>query len=170
MDETISIEEPVPAPRALDLLCRVLLGVATALIILVAILLVAQVAARNIWNIGLPRAEELMRLAGVLVVYTTAPVLALRGQHVAVDVFINLLPRLPRAACLVIAELSMMLFCTLTVYGGWLYLQRAWKFKTAALGLPNIYLYAPIMACFVLLFIISAWRIATIVRTERATP
>ncbi|MET0169724.1 MAG: TRAP transporter small permease subunit, partial [Aliihoeflea sp.] len=109
-----------------------------------------------------------MRLAGVLVVYTTAPVLALRGQHVAVDVFINLLPRLPRTVCLVIAELSVMLFSALTVYGGWLYLQRAWKFKTAALGLPNIYLYAPIMACFVLLFIISAWRVATIVRTERA--
>ena len=157
---------PAP-PRALDLLTRGLFAVATFLMLLIVVLIVAQVAARNIWNIGLPWAEELSRFAGVFAVYFTAPLLALQGQHVAVDVFTNLMPRLPRTICSVLAELSVLAFSALTIWGGCLYLQRAWKFKTPALGMQNIWLFGPVMICFAILAVISLWRTTAILRAGK---
>ncbi|WP_323042469.1 TRAP transporter small permease [Gemmobacter sp.] len=161
------ITAPAP-PRALDLLTRGLFAVATGLLLLITALIVAQVVARNVWNTGLPRAEEITRYAGVLAVYFTAPLLALSGQHVAVDVFTNLLPRVPKLACFVLAELSMLAFSALTIWGGWLYLKRAWKFKTPALGIQNIWLFGPVVICFAILIVIALWRIWAVLRAERA--
>ena len=72
----------VPPPQILDFVTRGLLVVSTGLLLLIVALIVAQIAARNIWSSGLPRAEEITRYAGVLAVYFTAPLLALLGQHV----------------------------------------------------------------------------------------
>lgn len=169
----IDVHQPTTAPappRALDLLTRGLFGVATFLLLLIIVLIVAQVVARNLWNVGLPWAEELSRFAGVFAVYFTAPLLALHGQHVAVDVFTNLMPRLPRTLCAIFAELSVLAFAALTLWGGWLYLQRAWKFKTPALGMQNIWLFGPVMLCFALLAVIATWRISALLRAERAAP
>lgn len=154
---------PAP-PRALDLITRALLVLATGLILLIVASIIAQVVARNVWNTGLPRAEELARFAGVFAVYFTAPVLALRGQHVAVDVFTGLLPNAPRLGCAILAELSMLVFAALTIWGGWLYLQRAWKFTTPGLGVQNIWVFGPVLVCLGLLVVIAAWRIAAMVR------
>ncbi|GGH44500.1 TRAP transporter small permease subunit [Frigidibacter albus] len=161
------ITAPAP-PRALDLITRGLFTLATGLLLLIIALIVAQVLARNLWNTGLPRAEEISRLAGVLAVYCTAPLLALHGQHVAVDVFTNLMPRTPRLACFVLAELSMLAFAALTIWGGWLYLDRAWKFRTPALGMQNIWLFGPVLLCIALLIVIALWRILAVLRAERA--
>lgn len=157
-------------PRVLDLVTRGLVAVSTGLLLLIIMLIVAQIAARNIWNSGLPRAEEITRYSGVLAVYFTAPFLALHGQHVAVDVFTNMMPRLPRLVCNLLAEASVLAFAGLTMWGGWLYLERAWKFKTPALGIRNIWLYGPIMVAFALLCVIALWRIAVTIKQDRATP
>ena len=164
-----NITAPAP-PRALDLIARGLFALSTGLLLLIIALIIAQVAARNLWNTGLPRAEEVSRFAGVLAVYFTAPLLALQGQHVAVDVFTNMMPRVSRLVCFVLAELSMLLFAALTIWGGWLYLGRAWKFRTPALGLQNIWLFAPVLLCFALLILIAAWRIFAVLRAERTQP
>lgn len=150
----------------LDILTRALLNVAIGLMLLIVCLIVAQIVARNFWNTGLPRAEEISRLAGVLCVYLTAPFLALHGQHVAVDIFVDMMPRLPQKICLVLAELSVLAFCGLSIWGGYLYLFRAWKFRTPALGMQNIWLYAPILACLMLVITISVWRGWSILKDE----
>lgn len=164
-----ALAAPAP-PRALDLITRALFALATGLLLLIIALILAQVAARNLWNTGLPRAEEVSRLAGVLAVYFTAPLLALQGQHVAVDVFTNMMPRASRLLCFVLAELSTLLFALLTLWGGWLYLARAWKFRTPALGLQNIWLFGPVLLCFALLILIAAWRIFAVLRAESSRP
>ena len=161
------ITAPAP-PRALDLITRGLFALSTGLLLLIIALIVAQVLARNLWNTGLPRAEEVSRFAGVLAVYCTAPLLALNGQHVAVDVFTNMMPRAPRLASFVLAELSILAFSALTIWGGWLYLDRAWKFRTPALGMQNIWLFGPVLICFALLIVIALWRILAVLRAERA--
>lgn len=158
---------PTP-PRVLDVLTRGLLAISTGLLLLIVALIVAQVVARNIWSTGLPRAEEISRYAGVLAVYFTAPLLALHGLHVAVDVFTGALPRVPRLICAILAEASVLAFAVLTIWGGWLYLDRAWKFRTPALGVQNIWLYAPIMASLVLLATIAFWRITSTIRAGNA--
>lgn len=156
-------------PRALDLATRGLLAASTALLLLIIALIVAQIVARNFWNVGLPRAEEISRYAGVLMVYFTAPVLALHGLHVAVDAFTNMLPRLPRLVCVLLAEVSVLAFAFATLWGGWMYLERAWKFKTPALGIRNIWLYGPIMLSLALLAVIAVWRIAAALRSTKAS-
>lgn len=166
MSDIAAPMEPAPAPRALEWICNALLALAMGMMLLITCLIVAQIFARNFWNMGLPRAEEISRLAGVLCVYATAPVLALRGQHVAVDVFVNIMPRLPQKICLILAELSVLTFGALSIWGGYLYLFRAWKFRTPALGMQNIWLYAPILACLALLVVISVWRIRLILKEE----
>lgn len=166
MSDRLTSLEPVPLPRALDWITRALLNVAIALMLLIVALIVAQIAARNFWNQGLPRAEEVSRLAGVLCVYLTAPYLALRGQHVAVDVFVDLMPRLPRKLSLMLAELSVFAFSALSIWGGYLYLLRAWKFRTPALGLQNIWLYAPVVVAFALLAIIALWRLSALAKNQ----
>lgn len=166
MSDIAAPPESAPAPRALEMICNTLLAVAMGMMMLITCLIVAQIAARNFWNMGLPRAEEISRLAGVLCVYATAPVLALRGQHVAVDVFVNMMPRLPQKICLILAELSVLTFGALSIWGGYLYLFRAWKFRTPALGMQNIWFYAPILACLALLVLISAWRTWSLFKEE----
>ncbi|RDW13273.1 TRAP transporter small permease [Paracoccus thiocyanatus] len=163
-------QSPSTPPRVLDLVTRGLLAVSTGLLLLIIVLIVAQIAARNFWNMGLPRAEEISRYCGVLAVYFTAPLLALHGQHVAVDVFTAMMPRLPRLACNLLAETSVLAFAALTLWGGWLYLERAWKFKTPALGIRNIWLYGPIMASLLLLCAIALWRIVATFKGDRTTP
>lgn len=167
MPETDTFPEPAPAPRVLEAAATALLAVATGLMLLIVVLIVAQIAARNFWNIGLPRAEELSRLAGVLCVYLTAPVLALRGHHVAVDVFVNLLPAMPRRLCRILAELSVIAFAGLSIWGGYLYLLRAWRFRTPALGMQNIWFHGPVLICLALLIVMAAWRIWALLKTER---
>ncbi|WP_336461413.1 TRAP transporter small permease [Frigidibacter sp. MR17.24] len=158
---------PAP-PRALELTARGLFLVATGLVLLIVVLILAQIVARNLWNLGLPRAEELSRLAGILAVYMTAPMLALHGQHVAVDAFTGLMPRLPRLACAILAEAATLGFSLMTLWGGWLYLRRAWKFRTSALGMQNIWYFGPVMLCFALIVAIAGWRIAAAARAGRA--
>lgn len=164
MTEITGTNTPAPAMRVLERIAQALLALTTALMLMVVALIVAQVAARNIWHVGLPRAEELSRLGGVLAVYLTAPVLAIRGQHVAVDVFTGIMPRLPRLLCALLAELSVLAFSALSIWGGWLYLQRAWKFRTPALGLHNIWLFAPVMIAFALLALIAICRFNALLR------
>lgn len=156
---------PAP-PRVLDLITRGLLMLSTGLILLIVSSIIAQVIARNIWSTGLPRAEEMARFAGVFAVYFTAPVLALRGQHVAVDVFTNLMPQAPRMLCAMLAELSMLGFAALTIWGGWLYLQRAWKFTTPGLGVQNIWVFGPVLISLGLLIVIAVWRIIALMRSR----
>ncbi len=169
MSETVVPQGPsLTPPRVLDLLTRGLFAIATGLMLLIIALIVAQILARNFWNMGLPRAEEVSRYAGVLVVYFTAPLLALQGQHVAVDVFTNMMPRVPKLACFVLAELSFLAFGALVLWGGWRYLRRAWKFKTPALGIENIWLFGPVMFCFAILVVIALWRIFATLRAEGA--
>nr|WP_111300325.1 TRAP transporter small permease subunit [Paracoccus saliphilus] len=160
-------DQPLQPPRALEMATRGLLSLSTALLLLIVTLIVAQIVARNFWNIGLPRAEEISRYAGVLMVYLTVPLLSLHGLHVAVDAFTGAMPRLPRLACATLAEASVLAFAALTLWGGWLYLERAWKFKTPALGIRNIWLYAPIMLSLVLLIAVAGWRITATMRAGK---
>ncbi|MDP0926140.1 TRAP transporter small permease [Paracoccus onubensis] len=169
MTDPVALPEPVPAPRALVRISDALLAVATGLMLLIVGLIVSQIVARNVWNMGLPRAEEISRVAGVLCVYLAAPVLALRGQHVAVDVFVDLMPPMPQKLCLILAELSVIAFSALSILGGYLYLFRAWKFRTPALGVQNIWFYSPILLCLGLVIVMAAWRIWSILINERGS-
>ncbi|MGQ9366979.1 TRAP transporter small permease [Azospirillum sp. ST 5-10] len=127
---------------------------------LVAGLVVAQVAGRNLFNLGMAWADELARFSGIALVFLAVPVLALRGQHVAVDMVPQLLPLRQRRALAVAVEVAVLLFSGLALYGLHAFLGRAGGFVTPAIGLPNWLFYAPAVVGYLLLALVTLERIA----------
>ncbi|RCV88628.1 TRAP transporter small permease [Billgrantia montanilacus] len=145
--------------RAVTWLTQACLGVAMVLLVLIAVLIVTQVVARNLFDTGLPRVDEAARFAGIAMVYLAAPFLLLRGQHVAVTLLVELLPRLGRRLCLVVGELATLGFCVLTLYGFYRFLLRAGRFATPAMGMPNLWFYMPALVGLIFLAVVAAYRL-----------
>ncbi|WP_018698472.1 TRAP transporter small permease [Amorphus coralli] len=139
------------ARTLLDRLATLCLIAAIVFLAMTAGLIVLQVVCRNFFDMGLPWADELARFSGVSLVYLAVPTLALRGRHISVDLVPNALPRLPRRVVLAVNELAVFAFCALTLYGFHGFLERAAKFTTSAMGMPNWIFYAPPLIGIVLL-------------------
>lgn len=148
--------------RAFERLAMVLLAVMTAFIVI-------QVLGRNVFNAGLPWAEELARYAGLGVVYLTVPFLLLHGKHIKVELVQSRFTGRAGLALRVADECLTLAFCALFLWGGWLFLKRAAQFSTAALGIPNWLYYLPAAIGMVLLTLVAATRVVRLLR-GRAAP
>jgi TRAP-type transport system small permease protein len=141
--------------------------VAMAALFAMAVLVVAQVFARDVLHLGLPGADELARYAGLALIYLTAPLLLLQNKHVLVDLLINAFPPRLRAAMDLLNELFIVMFCVFFLWGGWIFLQRAGRFSTPALGMPNLVFYAPVMIGMLLLTFIAVVRLFRLIARLR---
>ena len=154
----------LPAGRPLEAVAAACRTVAILLLALMSILVVAQVLGRNLFNVGMPWADELARFCGVSLVFLCVPLLALRGQHVAVDMVPTLLPPRGRHALAVVGEVMVFAFACICLWGLHAFLGRAWKFATPTLAIPNWVLYAPAAIAFALLAVITAARLVRLLR------
>jgi TRAP-type transport system small permease protein len=150
------------ACRAFELIAMALLGVMTAF-------LVIQVVGRNLFNVGLPWAEELARYAGLGVVFLAAPLLLLNGAHIRVDLFQAKLRGRAAWALGLVNEILVLAFCLVFLWGGWLFLKRASQFSTAALAIPNWLYYLPAAIGMVLLMLVAAARVLRALRGGAAS-
>ncbi len=148
------------ALEALATGCRTL---AMLLLAALCVCVVGQVVGRNLFDAGMPWADELARFCGVAIVFLCIPLLALRGQHVAVDMVPMMLSGRSRRWALVFSELLVLCFAGLTLWGLYAFLGRAWKFATPTLGIPNWVFYAPAIVGFALLAVITIGRLAALV-------
>lgn len=73
-------------------LCRMAEVIAIVALIAVTALIMVQIAAREIFNVGLSWADELARYAGLTVIFMGVPTLLARDEHVKVDMFLNMMP------------------------------------------------------------------------------
>lgn len=139
-------------------------GLATGigLLALMAVLIVVQVVARNIFDLGLPWADELARFSGIGLVFLTVPALVLRHQMVAVTLLPDSVGERARRALHVIAELATIGFAGLTLWGFAAFLPRAGKFITPAMGMPNWGYYAPALVGTIFLVFAAGFRILDI--------
>ncbi|MBI1179635.1 MAG: TRAP transporter small permease subunit [Alphaproteobacteria bacterium] len=128
-----------------------------------AVLVVAQVVARNALDLGLPAADELARYACIALVYLAVPSLALRGQHVAVDILVQAAPRRLRRPLRAATEVAVLAFCAISLYALAAFLARAGKFTTPALGMPNTLFYAPAAVGFALLAAVTLARLLRLI-------
>jgi TRAP-type C4-dicarboxylate transport system permease small subunit len=148
---------------AIDAAARLCLVAAILSLALLSGLIVLQVGARNFFDMGMPWADELARYCGVALVYLCVPILAMRGQHVAVDMVPALLPPRVRRVALIGGELCTLAFAALVLWGLQSFLVRAGKFTTPALGIPNWVFYAPAAIGILLLLLVTIGRIAILV-------
>jgi TRAP-type C4-dicarboxylate transport system permease small subunit len=152
----------IAAGRALGFVARACRTAAILLLALMSVLVITQVIGRNAFDLGMPWADELARFCGISLVFLAAPLLALRGQHIAVDIVPLMLPPRARRAVAAVAELSILIFCAFTLYGFYAFLSRAGKFATPAIGIPNWLFYAPALTGFVLLALVTIPRLAAV--------
>ncbi|PWW00288.1 TRAP-type C4-dicarboxylate transport system permease small subunit [Hoeflea marina] len=138
------------------------LSAGIGLLALMAVLIVLQVVARNIFDLGLPWADELARFCGIGLVFLTVPALVLRHQMVAVTLLPDSLNAPARRGIHVVAELSTIGFAGLTLWGFAAFLPRAGKFLTPAMGMPNWGYYAPALVGTILLVLAAVFRILDI--------
>jgi TRAP-type transport system small permease protein len=152
------------ALEAASLCCRFL---AILFLIVMTVCIVGQVIGRNVFNVGMPWADELSRVSGIAIVFLAVPLLALRGQHVAVDMVPMLLKPRARRIVLVAAELMVLGFAAFMLFALQAFLLRAGKFATPAMGMTNWFVYAPAVIGFALLALVTILRLVVLVRGER---
>jgi len=140
------------------------LGLATALLALMAGLIALQVGARNLFDIGLPWADELARFSSIGLVFLAAPFLAARGQLIAVSMLPDACaPKLRRWLALV-SDLTLLAFSGFLILGFVNFLPRAGKFLTPAMRVPNWAYYTPALIGCMLLLLVALGRVITTAR------
>ncbi len=139
-------------------------GIATGMgmLALMAALVVVQVVARNVFDLGLPWADELARFCGIGLVFLTIPGLVLSHQMVAVTIVPDMMGSHARRAMHVAQELATLAFAGFTLWGFAAFLPRAGKFLTPAMGMPNWGYYAAALIGTVLIALAAIFRISEI--------
>jgi TRAP-type C4-dicarboxylate transport system permease small subunit len=147
--------------------CRLLEIVTMWLLGAITVLILAQIAARDLVGVGAPWAEELARYCGLGLVYLALPLLLLQDKHVRVDMLVKLLRGAPERVVLVANEAFTVLFCAFFLWGGWAFMQRASRFSTPAIGMPNWLYYLP---AFVGMFVFTLVALLRLARALRGRP
>lgn len=142
--------------------CSVIVGV--GMLVLVSALIVLQVAARNVLDLGLPWANELARFSGISLVYLAVPYLHLQEQFIAVDVVSSRVRGRSRIVLRAVIELATLAFAALTLIGFQKFLVVAGTFTTPAMGIPNWVFFLPALVGTVLLTLGGVVRIAALLR------
>lgn len=107
------------------------------------VLVFVQMAARNLFNLGIAEFEELSRSLDISMVFLVIPILMREGQHIVVDLFLWGLPaRVDRWMKLLSSALCIG-FSALFLYSGYLYMARHWSVPSPVLKMPNIVFFGP---------------------------
>lgn len=157
------------ARSALAVIAKGGLTISILLLFAITLLVAGQVLMRNVFSMGLPWADELARWFGIALIYFSIPHLLLHSQHIAVTLLSDKLTGRWRAGVLLLAELSVAAFAVLTLFAFAAFLERAAKFTTPALNMPNLIFYLPPMIGIVLLALIAVLRVVSILRSGEPT-
>ena len=160
-----------PLRATLQWLCRMAEWVAIVALVAATTLIMAQIVAREIFVAGLSWADELARYAGLTVIFMAVPALLARDEHVKVDMFLNMMPPRTRRFVNISNDLLMVLFGAMFLIAGWQFMQRAARFSTPALGMPNLIWYMPAAIGMTLMLLVAVDRaIAALTAKDEAAP
>jgi TRAP-type C4-dicarboxylate transport system permease small subunit len=115
----------------------------------------AQIVAREIFVAGLSWADELSRYAGLTVIFMGVPALLARDEHVKVDMFLNMMRPRRRRFFTIMNDMLMVVFGAMFLVAGWQFMQRAARFATPALGMPNLIFYLPAIIGMTLMLLVA---------------
>jgi TRAP-type C4-dicarboxylate transport system permease small subunit len=140
-------------------LCKAFEWAAMAMLVLTTVAIMVEVVARGLFNLGLPAAGELAKYAGLGLIFLTVPLLLARDEHVKVDMFFVRSRGLPRQVLALFNEGATLFFCVLFLVSCFWFMQRAARFSTPALSMPNVYYYLPAMAGMLLTTLVAVDRV-----------
>jgi len=147
-----------PLRATLQWLCWMAEWIAIVALVAATALIMAQIVAREIFVTGLSWADELARYAGLTVIFMAVPALLARDEHVRVDMFLNMMPARSRRLANITNDLLMVLFGAMFLISGWQFMQRAARFSTPALGMPNLFWYMPAAIGMTLMLLVAVDR------------
>lgn len=142
--------------------------VAMAMLVVCTTAIMVEVVARGLFNLGLPGVGEIAKWAGLALIFLTVPLLLARDEHVKVDMVFLLTRGLPRRALAVFNELATLAFCVFFLVSCWWFMQRAARFSTPALSIPNLWYYMPAIAGMALTTLVAVDRVLGILRGHAA--
>ena len=151
----------LPVCRGFEWVAMIMLVVATGAIM-------TEVVARGFFDAGLPAVGELAKYAGLGVIFLAVPLLLARDGHVKVDMFHRMAKGRTHRALAVFNELATFTFCVVFLVSCWWFMQRAARFSTPALNMPNLWYYLPAIAGMVLTTLVAADRVLGILRGRDA--
>ncbi|WP_102222640.1 TRAP transporter small permease [Acidimangrovimonas sediminis] len=149
---------PLPE-RLLSRVTGGMLWLALVMLLGLTALVILQVLARNLLDLGLPWADELSRWFGIALVFLAVPRLLLEERHIAMDLVPAMLPRAGQWALATLGRLALIGFAGVMLWALYRFLLRAGRFGTPALGIPNTLFYLPLVLGFALVALIAAWRL-----------
>jgi TRAP-type transport system small permease protein len=144
--------------------------IAMAMLVVATTAIMVEVVARGLFNLGLPAFGEIAKYAGLGVIFLTVPLLLARDTHVKVDMFHRMAKGRTYRALAVFNELATFAFCVVFLVSCWWFMQRAARFSTPALNMPNVWYYLPAIAGMVLTTLVAADRVAGILLHREAEP
>jgi TRAP-type C4-dicarboxylate transport system permease small subunit len=98
------------------------------------------------------------------------PLLLAHDAHVKVDMISARARGLPKRVLDLFNELATLAFCVLFLVACWWFMQRASRFSTPALEIPNLVYYAPAIAGMVLTTLVAADRLLGLLLGRTARP
>ncbi|WP_305970372.1 MULTISPECIES: TRAP transporter small permease [unclassified Mameliella] len=131
-----------PGRAILARFARIGVTLGMGLLVLMAVLVVTQVAARNFYDLGLPWADELARFSGIGLVFLSVPCLAGRHVLVSVSMLPDASPPGARKVMHLIGDIATLGFAALMLWSFAEFLPRAGKFLTPAMRVPNWVYYS----------------------------
>lgn len=150
-------------------LCRIFEWLAMAMVAVATIAIMVEVFARGLFNQGLPGVGEIARYAGLALIFLGVPLLLARDEHVRIDMFLSRAKGLSRHVLDVFNELATLAFCVFFLVSCWWFMQRAARFSTPALSIPNLYYYMPAIAGMVLASLVALDRAIGILTGQRVS-
>ena len=144
-----------PLRATIQWLCRMAEAVAILALIAATALIMAQIVAREIFVAGLSWADELSRYAGLTVIFMGVPALLARDEHVKVDMFLGMMRSRRRRFFTIMNDMLMVVFGAMFLVAGWQFMQRAARFATPALGMPNLIFYLPAIIGMTLMLLVA---------------
>ena len=105
---------------------------------------IAQVASRYLMESPLAWTEELATMLFAWLVFIGAALALKRGEHFALDLFVDLLPALPRRLARLAGIVAVGAFCLLITGYGFVLARDSWTVDTAVLEIPRTWLYASV--------------------------
>lgn len=100
-----------------------------------------QVLARYVFSNSLSWSDEVGRYIFVWMTFLGAAMAVRNKQHVALDAIVNVLPPVLRKASLIVSYVSMMIFTSVLIYGGFKFVARGSRQISSALEIPMHYVY-----------------------------
>lgn len=159
---------------AMDNLVKKLGGIYRALAIVFLVLLLAsvfiQILMRNILLMGSTGLEELSRVSLVSLIYLMVPVIAMRDEHIRVDLLLMRWKKGAKRANLLAIQLVNVSFCLVFLVAVSQIMRRNWNVTTPALRIPNAVFYLPIVLGFLLLILVCVNVFWKYLRGEEVAP